>query len=680
MAPSALAEFSMDNSTQPWQANNFDYLMQAIAIVRGYLTRHIANRQAQPYEEDLETAIQTQATTANTMSAPPALEVLCQKFGLSEFERAILLCCTGQAMHPDFPGVLAIAQNIPELGSTTFQLALQCFPNPHWNSVTARRPLRQWQLVRWASTPEPPRAPLQIDEAILNYLVGEPYSDPFLEGTVTTGYSRASSQIQLQPSHQTIVEQMVGLFYATSELPPVVQLCGTLRDFQQAITTQVSQAIGVPLYSLSSDSIPRDRAELQHLMLRLRRWFVLEPALLQVQITNSKTSETGPNGGAPLVDVFLNSINLPLIVLTDQRLQLSHPAVLTFDVVGLQYGEQLELWQDAWEEADAPASFQDEELARLASQFRLSGAMIQTASAAVQNQVTESTTELGTRLWEFCRLQARPQLEGLAQRITVNATWDDLILPEREKNTLRQITTHVRQQARVYQQWGFAGKNQRGLGLAALFAGASGTGKTTAAEILANELKLDLFRIDLSAIMSKYIGETEKNLRRIFDAAEVGGAILLFDEADALFGKRTQVKDSHDRHANIEVSYLLQRMESYQGLAILTTNLKDNLDQAFLRRLRFILNFPYPKQPERSKIWQRVFPKQTPTQDLDFELLGQLDVTGGNIKAIALNAAFLAAEAEQPVTMKLILDATKTEYLKLGRMLTSQETQYWDVG
>ncbi|NET61708.1 MAG: ATP-binding protein, partial [Symploca sp. SIO2E6] len=168
-------------------------------------------------------------------------------------------------------------------------------------------------------------------------------------------------------------------------------------------------------------------------------------------------------------------------------------------------------------------------------------------------------------------------------------------------------------------------------------------------------------------------------LRRIFDAAEKGGGILLFDEADALFGKRTEVKDSHDRHANIEVSYLLQRMEAYQGLAILTTNLKSNLDQAFLRRLRFIVDFPYPKAAERSEIWQRVFPKQTPTEELNFKQLGQLDVTGGNIKSIALNAAFLAADANEPVKMKHILEATRTEYLKLGRSLTSTETKGWNI-
>jgi SpoVK/Ycf46/Vps4 family AAA+-type ATPase len=198
-----------------------------------------------------------------------------------------------------------------------------------------------------------------------------------------------------------------------------------------------------------------------------------------------------------------------------------------------------------------------------------------------------------------------------------------------------------------------------------------------AAEVLAHELQLDLYRIDLSSVVSKYIGETEKNLRRIFDAAESGGAILLFDEADALFGKRSEVKDSHDRHANVEVSYLLQRMEAYQGLAILTTNLKDSLDQAFLRRIRFVVSVPFPDIKARAEIWRRIFPNQTPRQDLDMDKLAKLNVSGGNIRNIALNAAFLAADAKESVMMKHILQAARSEYLKLERVLTDAEVKGW---
>ena len=206
---------------------------------------------------------------------------------------------------------------------------------------------------------------------------------------------------------------------------------------------------------------------------------------------------------------------------------------------------------------------------------------------------------LHDRLWDECLASTRPRLDELAPRLDAKATWTDLVLPAQEMNLLRQIAAQVSQRAKVYEEWGFSKKMNRGLGISALFAGDSGTGKTMAAEVIANELRLNLYRIDLSAVVSKYIGETEKNLRRLFDAAEDGGAILFFDEADALFGKRSEVKDSHDRYANIEINYLLQRLEAYRGLAILATNMKNALDAAFMRRLRFIVNFPFPGLAER---------------------------------------------------------------------------------
>jgi SpoVK/Ycf46/Vps4 family AAA+-type ATPase len=315
----------------------------------------------------------------------------------------------------------------------------------------------------------------------------------------------------------------------------------------------------------------------------------------------------------------------------------------------------------------------------------MSASTISSASAEVLGQLemednaqaSISSDELSRLLWDTCRMQARPRLDDLAQRIEAVSTWEDLVLPELQRQTLRDIAAHVRQRATVYETWGFASKGARGLGISALFAGASGTGKTMAAEVLANELRLDLYRIDLSQVVSKYIGETEKNLRRIFDAAEEGGAILLFDEADALFGKRSEVKDSHDRYANIEVSYLLQRMETYRGLAILTTNMKNALDTAFMRRIRFIVQFPFPDAAQRMEIWQRIFPASTPTDGLDVTKLARLNVTGGNIRNIALNAAFLAADADEPVRMKHLLRAARSEYAKLEKSLTEAEIGGW---
>jgi SpoVK/Ycf46/Vps4 family AAA+-type ATPase len=249
-------------------------------------------------------------------------------------------------------------------------------------------------------------------------------------------------------------------------------------------------------------------------------------------------------------------------------------------------------------------------------------------------------------------------------------------LPEPESALLRHIAEQVAHRTTVYEKWGFGEKMSRGLGISALFSGDSGTGKTMAAEVIANDLRLNLYRIDLSAVVSKYIGETEKNLRRMFDAAENGGAILFFDEADALFGKRSEVKDSHDRYANIEINYLLQRMEGYRGLAILATNMKSALDTAFLRRLRFIVRFQFPGPAERKAIWQRVFPPDMPKKALDYDRLARLNVTGGHIHNIAINAAFLAARAGSPVTMALVLDAARAEFRKIERPINEADFRW----
>jgi len=323
----------------------------------------------------------------------------------------------------------------------------------------------------------------------------------------------------------------------------------------------------------------------------------------------------------------------------------------------------------------------------LVSQYSMGARAIHNACAGALGHVasgndgnpddSNDTNGPGGLLWDACRVQARPRLDNLAQRINPAATWDDLVLPEMHRMTLLEIAVHVKERAKVYESWGFGAKSSGGLGISALFTGGSGTGKTMAAEVLANELRLDLYRIDLSQVVSKYIGETEKNLRHVFDAAEEGGAILLFDEADALFGKRSEVKDSHDRYANIEVSYLLQRMEAYRGLAILTTNMKSAVDTAFLRRIRFIVNFPFPDAKQRAQIWEGIFPESTPTDGLDVEKLARLNVAGGNIRNIALNAAFLAANAGGEVRMEHLLRAARSEYVKMEKPLTGAEIKGW---
>jgi vesicle-fusing ATPase len=364
--------------------------------------------------------------------------------------------------------------------------------------------------------------------------------------------------------------------------------------------------------------------------------------------------------------------------------------VARFDVRKPSRAEQVVLWRAALSrhlrgpgEAASRAAFAEDaalgaQIDEVVTHFDFGSAMIgATADLVLGTATSHDSPALAERLWEGCRAQARGRLDDLAQRITTTAGWDELVLPAEQKQALHEIVANVRQRATVYERWGFAAKSLRGLGVSALFAGASGTGKTLAAEIIAHELRLDLYRIDLSQVVSKYIGETEKNLQRVFAAAETAGAVLLFDEADALFGKRSEVKDSHDRYANMEVSYLLQRMETYRGLAILTTNQQQALDPAFRRRIRFIVQFPFPDERERAAIWARVFPAATPVEGLDTALLARLNVAGGNIRNIALGAAFLAADERRAVTMSHLLRTARAECAKLGRPLTDAEVGGW---
>jgi ATP-dependent 26S proteasome regulatory subunit len=380
----------------------------------------------------------------------------------------------------------------------------------------------------------------------------------------------------------------------------------------------------------------------------------------------------GPeNSSEAALATLIEAVRGPLFVSTRDPRPAGSRAVRLLEVNPLTAEEQDEIWRGALPQLPALNGAP----ARLGGQFSLSSATIRSIAGALQPEAEAASAS--DRLWDACRLHSRPRMEALAQRTEPTASWQDLVLSEKQLDMLRQITIHVRQRAHVYQTWGFAAKGSRGLGISAMFAGPSGTGKTMAAEVIANNLRLDLYRIDLSQVVSKYIGETEKNLRRVFDAAESGAAILLFDEADALFGKRSEVKDSHDRYANIEISYLLQRMESYRGLAILSTNMKNALDPAFARRIRFIVEFPFPDANGRAEIWRRVFPPNAPTDSLDIELLARLNIAGGNIRNIALYASFLAADEGVPVNMTHLKRAAEVEYDKLERPLTQAELGDW---
>jgi len=648
-------------ATDLWYQANYQYLVTAVTIMYRALEGHQARKQNQPIEA-VPGDSKVLDAIASAMSTPPALEQLCTTFNLSSFERNVLLLGIGMALLPNFPSLCANAHGNLEMPYPTFGLALEVFPQAHWSAFTPQAPLRRWQLLQVGTGQVLPLCPLQIDESVLHYLMGEPYQDQRLLSMMQT-LPVADGNLPLQPSHQHLAERIaallnrggvgngdrsfseegigeMGRIQNPKSTLPIVQLCGSEIAAKWEIAATGCALVGRPLKVMSARRLPVEPEELHHLMQRWEREDALTNGVLLLDCEQVSSADTALQTA---ISQLIQETNTSLIITTAERLYSARRALISLDVPKLSHSEQQAIWQSHLGTAAVELNGHVE---ALVSQFNLSTHAIQAACLAIKSappltfsyQEEESKSpipNIQNQLWDICRTMARPHLDDLAQRIDSTATWDDLVLPEPQKNTLRDISTHVRQRTQVYQAWGFAGKGGRGLGISALFSGASGTGKTMAAEVLAKEFQLDLYRIDLSAVVSKYIGETEKNLRRIFDAAEAGGAILLFDEADALFGKRSEVKDSHDRHANVEVSYLLQRMEAYQGLAILTTNLKGSLDQAFLRRIRFVVPFPFPDATGRAEIWRRIFPQQAPTEDLEVDKLAKLSVAG-EISAILL--------------------------------------------
>ncbi len=361
--------------------------------------------------------------------------------------------------------------------------------------------------------------------------------------------------------------------------------------------------------------------------------------------------------------------------------------VITVPFTNSDFGRQLNCLKECL--AAEKISLDENELDALANRFKLTRHQIECAVAAAKRRAhwkAAAGTGCDHRdiiierptirdVFAAARAQCGHELASLAPKVDTRSTWDDLVLPQDALEHLREMCQWVAYRHRVLGEWGFDRKLSQGKGINALFAGPSGTGKTMAAEVIANELGLDLYKIDLSGVVSKYIGETEKNLDRIFSAAASANAILFFDEADALFGKRSEVRNAHDRYANIEISCLLQKMEQYEGITILATNLRQNMDDAFVRRLAFTIHFPFPDEQSRRRIWAGMWPLETPLADdvnMDF-LARQFKLSGGNIKNIALAAAFFAASDSGKVTMDHLFQGTQREYQKMGKNLSKAE-------
>ncbi|MBU0595989.1 ATP-binding protein [Candidatus Bipolaricaulota bacterium] len=607
----------------------------------------------------------------------PALEVVSHLLGLTPFEQDVLLLCAAPCLDPGFERILAYVQDDARRTYATPHLAMLLFADSEeigytaWESFLPGAPLRRFRLVTMLTGLSPGAAsvacPMHLDAKTADYLRGIDRLD-----TLVVPLLQPIPSVPCSDEQDELARRLAASLCSIEDAPwPMVNLVGPAGAGHRALAKSLCDRLGVSLFRLTRDHLPPRGPELADLVGRLERDASLSHIAYYVDAFDLPDS---PGERTADVKSIVDELRTFLLIGGENTWE-SDRETLTVRIRKPEAAVRVALWTRALGESSQSV---DCDVEALAEQFGFGPETIARAAVAARQIArfrAPSDDGHPTRddLWRACREQSAGRLKELAQRIDPCYTWDDIVVPTDVRAQLREIASQVACRPQVYARWGFGAKLSRGRGVSALFSGSSGTGKTMAAEILANHIGGELYRIDLASVVSKYIGETEKNLRRVFDVAEQSGAILFFDEADALFGKRTEVKDSHDRYANIEINYLLQRMEEYSGLAILATNRRSALDQAFMRRLRFLVNFPFPDASSRQRIWQSVFPPNAAKGRLDYKGLAQLEISGGSIRNISLNAAFLAAGESAPISMSHVVHAARREYAKIDKAVNEAE-------
>ncbi|MBN1399976.1 MAG: ATP-binding protein [Anaerolineae bacterium] len=620
------------------------------------------------------------------------LDRLGQLFGLNSFERQVILICLAAEMDLKYERLFAYLQDDVTKKRPTIHLVLRLLCPDVEARLQARAsfepqaPLSRWELVTLHEDPGARRAVLlsrylKLDERVVGYLLGSDQIEHRLEPIAASAASNGTESLPADV-RSSLSQWATAWEESWAQVAPVLLFHGRYGTGKRAAAAFLASSLGRPLLLLSAASLATGDLPLDEGLKLAEREALLTDALLC-------WSDAGPflqpePGGELQHRLFVQALarsSVPTVLLAEKpwepARELEQRPFLRLEMRDLTYAERRALWLAGLDGRDPPLN--DEELDALAGRFRLTAGQIQDALARARTLAWTRDPSNGhvtaLDIDAACRGQAQNRLGTLARKLEPRYVWDDIVLPRAQLTTLHLMCTTVRQRPTVYGSWGFDRKLSLGKGLIALFAGPSGTGKTMAAEIIANDLGLDLYKIDLSAVVSKYIGETEKNLERIFSEAQDSDAILFFDEADALFGKRSEVKDAHDRYANIEIAYLLQRTEEYNGLVILASNVKKNMDEAFVRRLHFTVDFPFPEEAERLEIWHRTFPAQAPrAQDIDLPFLARkLKIAGGNIRNIILTAAFVAAEEHEPIAMRHLVRGAGYEYQKMGKLVVESD-------
>jgi AAA+ superfamily predicted ATPase len=620
------------------------------------------------------------------------LEAIGQQFGLSDFELDVVLIALAPEFDLRYERLYGFLHDDVTRRHATVDLALNLRTCSAEEKIARLAhfapdaPLIRHAVVHLVADPHHVRPPLlahylKVDNQIISAVLGRVGLDVRLAGFCR--YLEAASRLDALPLAAEFCRALRALVLrARNERVPLnLYFHGPRGTGRLAAAQALAGEIGSRL--LHADLAHASEHGNEFALTVLFREAAFHDAVLYLDGVDVLTRMEKAQACLSLVNALKQSRG---IVILASELAALPTGIASLDVADIAFDPpNFSLRRSCWQTslADCSIAASPAEIDVLASRFRLTAAQIRQAAMRARNRAQWRGAALSspasaaeptlTDLFAAARHQSGHELENLCRKIVPKQGWGDIVLPPDQEMQLREICDQVEFRQRVYADWGFDRKNSVGKGLNVLFAGPPGTGKTMAAEVIASDIGLDLFKIDLSRIVSKYIGETEKNLDRIFTAAESANAILFFDEADALFGKRSEVRDAHDRYANIEISYLLQKMDEYNGMTILATNLRQNMDDAFLRRLHAIVEFLFPDEGYRRRIWQVTFPREAPVaDDVDFAVLArEVRLSGAYIRNIALLAAFYAASEARPIGLQHIARAARREHEKLGRT--------WDV-
>ncbi|WP_406661840.1 AAA family ATPase [Methanolobus sp. ZRKC3] len=623
------------------------------------------------------------------------LQSLSELFHLDSFELDVLLICLASELDLQYEKLYSYLQNDVTKKRPSVDLVMKLLSFSKEDKFRAREyffpeaPLIMNLLIHLTNEGSHEQLPLlsrliKLDEGIINFLMGFDEIDFRLKNFSSIIEPKKSfNDLILVEDENEILSNITSKIRDQQTL--ILLFHGPYGTGKKTTAETICNESGKKLLIIDSSSL-LDNEAFEILDIILREAILQNLALYFEnfdELLENKDSEISRIKIIQKLAKYQNLIFLSTKHPWEPRSFLKNAAFINYPFSIPSFTTRKHLWdmylENDWKQSD------DLDISALASKFNFSGGQIRDAIFTASNlKIVRDTNESNLSmedLFHGCKAQSNKKLSTLARKINSHYKWDDIILARDTKEQLIEVCGFIKYKGTVYNEWGFHQKLSLGKGLNILFSGPSGTGKTMAAEIIAKEVELDLYKIDLSSVVSKYIGETEKNLKKIFKEAETSNAILLFDEADAIFGKRSEVKDSHDRYANIETNYLLQKMEEHEGIVILASNFRKNMDEAFLRRLQFTIEFPFPDEDSREIIWRNIFPKQTPLgNDVDFKFLSKFKITGGNIKNIALSAAFLAASDSGVVEMKHIIKTTKREFQKMGKLCNQSDFGiYYDL-